>query len=121
MRRAVLASLAGSLLLVPSTSSALTEDCPFGVNAHQASNMALQQAAAAGIGWVRFDFNWFQIEPADNQFDWTIPDRFWNSFVLLSVRAPKLPVSHSLDGFSTASAPKFQAHHAHKHRCHGRL
>jgi hypothetical protein len=51
-------------------------DCPFGVNAHQAEDAALDQAAAAGVGWVRFDFNWLQFEPAQDQFDWTVPDRF---------------------------------------------
>src|SRR3954471_4720850 len=51
-------------------------DCPFGVNGHQADDAALDQAAAAGIGWVRLDFNWLQFEPARDQFDWTVPDRF---------------------------------------------
>lgn len=51
-------------------------ECPFGVNAHQAADEALDRAAQAGIGWVRFDFNWFQFEPAPDTYDWSVPDRF---------------------------------------------
>jgi hypothetical protein len=50
--------------------------CPFGVNAHQASDSELDLAAAAGIGWVRMDFNWEQFEPSRGAYDWTVPDRF---------------------------------------------
>ncbi|MCB9674492.1 MAG: hypothetical protein H6737_05205 [Alphaproteobacteria bacterium] len=52
------------------------EACPFGVNAHQASDDELALAADAGIRLVRFDFNWFQVETAPGVFDWSIPDRF---------------------------------------------
>jgi MYXO-CTERM domain-containing protein len=62
---------------IPSSGQAFTEDCRYGVNAHQASNATLDEAAAAGIGWVRFDFNWFQIEPTESAYDWSIPDRFF--------------------------------------------
>src|SRR5688572_22054233 len=47
-----------------------------GVNGHQASNAALDLAAAAGNGFVRFDINWFQVEPAEGVTDFTEPDRF---------------------------------------------
>jgi len=57
-------------------SQAAPENSPYGVNAHQASDEALQLVADAGIGWVRFDMNWFQMEPSQGQFDWSIPDRF---------------------------------------------
>ncbi len=55
---------------------ALDGDCPYGVNAHQASDAQLAQAAAAGIPWVRMDFNWFQFEPAKGSHDWSVADRF---------------------------------------------
>lgn len=55
---------------------ALSPDCPFGVNAHQASDASLDLVADAGIGWVRFDMNWFQMEPQPGLYDWTTPDRF---------------------------------------------
>ena len=64
------------LLLWSADAGAFTEECPFGVNAHQASDDALDLAAAAGIGWVRFDMNWFQFEPSNNGYDWTVADRF---------------------------------------------
>ncbi len=56
--------------------SAVDGESPYGVNAHQASDEALQLVADAGIGWVRFDMNWWQFEPAKGQYDWTIADRF---------------------------------------------
>lgn len=52
------------------------EACPFGVNAHQADTAALEQAAAAGAKWVRFDMNWYQFEPSKGSYDWTVADRF---------------------------------------------
>jgi len=53
-----------------------TPDCPYGVNAHQASDAVLEAAAEAGIGWVRFDMNWNQFEPEKGQYNWTVGDRF---------------------------------------------
>jgi len=70
--------VAACILLAGARAEAFTEDCRYGVNAHQASNATLDDAAAAGIGWVRFDFNWFQIEPSKATFDWSVPDRFMN-------------------------------------------
>ena len=63
-------------LLWPLNAGAFTEECPYGVNAHQASDDALDLVAAAGIGWVRFDMNWFQFEPSDNGYNWSEADRF---------------------------------------------
>ena len=73
MLRAAIAMLA----MAPSPGvAAIDEDCPYGVNAHQATNDALDLAAMAGIGWVRFDMVWSQVEPQDGAFDWTEVDRF---------------------------------------------
>ena len=63
-------------LAVAGPASAADPYSPYGVNAHQAADEALQRVADAGIGWVRFDMNWFQFEPAKGQFDWSIADRF---------------------------------------------
>lgn len=72
-----LSLLAGLLALAPATArAAFSEDCPFGVNAHQASDAELDLAAAAGIGWVRMDFNWYQFEPSRGGYDWSAADRF---------------------------------------------
>jgi polysaccharide biosynthesis protein PslG len=47
---------------------------PYGINAHLPSSAQLDQVAAAGIAWIRVDFNWFMIEPARGVYDWTITD-----------------------------------------------
>ncbi len=66
-----------ALLACPGTANAtFSEDCPYGVNAHQASDQELELAAAAGIGWVRMDFNWYQFETSRGSYDWSVPDRF---------------------------------------------
>jgi MYXO-CTERM domain-containing protein len=63
-------------LLSAQSAGALDGACPFGVNAHQASDAALDLVEAAGISWVRFDMNWLQFEPSQGTFDWTEADRF---------------------------------------------
>jgi len=69
--------LVGSAIaLAASSAVGATPSCPYGVNAHQASNDTLDLAAAAGIGWVRFDLNWIQFEPEQGNFQWTEADRF---------------------------------------------
>jgi len=76
-RDASLAALAALLVLLPSTALAeFDPDCAYGVNAHQASDDELALAAAAGIGWVRMDFNWYSFETSRGSYDWSIPDRF---------------------------------------------
>ena len=68
------ALLACALFATPA--AAFTEDCRYGVNAHLSSANALDLAAAAGIGWVRMDMNWFQIETSQNSYNWTPADNF---------------------------------------------
>lgn len=63
-------------MLLLSALALASEVCPYGVNAHQASNATLEQAADAGIGMVRFDMNWNQFEPQKGQYDWSQGDRF---------------------------------------------
>jgi len=58
---------------------ALDAACDYGVNAHQATDTQLALAAAAGIPWVRMDFNWYQFEPSKGSYDWTQADRFINT------------------------------------------
>ena len=67
---------ASLLALVASAPAwATPEDCPYGVNAHQAADEALVLAADAGLGWVRFDFNWTELEPAEGTYNWSSTDR----------------------------------------------
>ena len=65
-----------AIALVAGRAEGATPSCPYGVNAHQAPNDTLDLAAAAGIGWVRFDMNWIQFEPEQGNFQWTEADRF---------------------------------------------
>lgn len=62
--------------LTANLAEAADPQCPYGVNAHQASNAALDLVAAAGIAWVRFDLNWLQFEPDQGNFQWNEADRF---------------------------------------------
>lgn len=48
---------------------------PYGINAHVPDAARLDRAAEAGIGWIRCDFNWTMLEPAQDQFDWAIFDQ----------------------------------------------
>ena len=62
----VLASAAG-------TGWAVDPALPYGINVHLPSS-ALDRVAAAGIAWIRVDFNWFMMEPARGVCDWTTSD-----------------------------------------------
>jgi Beta-galactosidase len=63
----VLASAAG-------TAWAVDPALPYGINVHLPSSALLDQVAAAGIAWIRVDFNWFMMEPARGVYDWTTTD-----------------------------------------------
>jgi hypothetical protein len=47
---------------------------PYGINAHLPSGAQLERVAAAGIAWIRVDFNWFMMEPARGAYDWALTD-----------------------------------------------
>jgi hypothetical protein len=53
-------------------------DSPYGINIHapQGAELAAQldQARAAGIGWVRIDFIWAAVQPTRNTWDWRVYD-----------------------------------------------
>jgi hypothetical protein len=66
-------------LLGPAVSSlGATATSPYGVNAHapQGQDLArlFDQLQAAGVGWVRIDFEWTAIEPQQDVFHWQIYD-----------------------------------------------
>lgn len=48
---------------------------PYGINAHVPDAARLDRAAQAGIRWIRCDFNWYMLEPAQDQFDWALFDQ----------------------------------------------
>ncbi|MES1242819.1 MAG: cellulase family glycosylhydrolase [Acidobacteriota bacterium] len=73
--------LAVVLLLIPILlpgRAVAVEASPFGVNIHLPQGAELQrildQAQAAGIGWVRIDFVWAYVETSQDHFDWRIYD-----------------------------------------------
>lgn len=64
------AALAGVILVA---ATGLTS--PFGICAHVASDELLDATVAAGVGWIRIDFNWYLVEPEQDRFDWSVYDR----------------------------------------------
>lgn len=69
--------LLSPILLLPARAAAV-EASPFGVNIHLPQGAELErildQAQAAGIGWVRIDFVWAYVEGSQDHFDWRIYD-----------------------------------------------
>ena len=51
---------------------------PYGINTHMPATSVLDKVAQAGIGWVRVDFNWWVMEPSDNNFNWGHTDQVVN-------------------------------------------
>ncbi len=48
---------------------------PFGVNAHIPAAVVVDEIAAAGIQWVRIDFEWSRVEAEPDTYDWRVYDR----------------------------------------------
>lgn len=63
-------------ILAASLNAAWTADptLPYGINAHLPSSVLLDRVAAAGIAWIRVDFNWWMMEPQRGVYDWAITD-----------------------------------------------
>ncbi len=51
---------------------------PYGINAHLPNSAVLDKIRDASIKWVRFDFNWDEIEPYQEYFRWGEIDRAVN-------------------------------------------
>ena len=43
---------------------------PYGINTHLPSAALLDKVAQTGIDWIRVDFNWFLMEPSNDDFNW---------------------------------------------------
>ncbi len=51
------------------------EDSQWGINTHTPTIEQLDICEELGVGWIRVDFNWADVEvPAKNQFDWGVLD-----------------------------------------------
>src|SRR3954466_10193261 len=59
-------------LLGPSPSRPLPQS--YGVVTQTWSPAHAAWTAQLGVGWIRLDFNWFEIEPQRGQYDWTTTD-----------------------------------------------
>src|ERR1700736_5034626 len=77
--RAGITLLAGALLPPPVPAAA----SPYGINIHapqgQQLGFVLDRVHAAGIGWVRIDFVWSNVETAPGVFDWSVYDALVNA------------------------------------------
>ncbi len=97
----LLAMLIGSTFPATPLAHAQNRDSVFGVNSHTASrfpdfalmNRATAAVAASGAGWVREDFQWNRIEPAQGQYDWGFHDRMLELY-----RAESIQVLGVLNG-----------------------
>lgn len=72
-----LAAFGVCAFLLPSAAWA-DASSPWGINTHLPSTADLDQARAAGVGWVRIDFNWFMAEPSRDGYQWALFDRIIN-------------------------------------------
>lgn len=72
MRRILAAGL--GLALALSAGAAAAQKKELGLNVHQSSTTGIDVAAGAGVGWVRIDFNWLDVEKTQGQYDWAVMD-----------------------------------------------
>jgi hypothetical protein len=72
------ALLALIALLAGAARSRADEASPYGINIHAPQGAELQllldRTQAAGLGWVRIDFVWADVEPSPGVFDWSVYD-----------------------------------------------
>ncbi|MFO0759997.1 MAG: beta-galactosidase, partial [Byssovorax sp.] len=64
-------SAALALSLLPSSALAKQE---LGLNTHQSTTVGLDATRDAGLGWVRIDLNWFNAEPSEGVYDFSLFD-----------------------------------------------
>ncbi|MBW2460309.1 MAG: hypothetical protein JRH11_01600, partial [Deltaproteobacteria bacterium] len=64
--------LLGSIAALPAAGAAQSNQV--GLNAHNAEGAVLDMAADLGLGWIRVDGNWFQMEPRPGEYRWVLDD-----------------------------------------------
>jgi len=62
------------ILLFPFYIFSQDNPSPYGINAHLPKSAVLDKIREASIKWVRFDFNWYEIEPYQGYFRWSDVD-----------------------------------------------
>lgn len=75
MKRVTLGVVLASLMILSAVPARADDGCSvYGLNSHLPSQSDLEMIKTAGFDWVRFDFNWFQLEPNNNNFQWQVTD-----------------------------------------------
>jgi len=69
-RTSILLLLASLTVLAAQPASSDNECSFYGINTHIPSAQNQDKIKAAGFDWIRLDFNWFQIEPSNNDWHW---------------------------------------------------
>jgi polysaccharide biosynthesis protein PslG len=76
--RSIVRLLSTTIVLLASAATgaawAASPALPYGINTHLPSSAQLDRVAAAGIAWIRVDFNWYMMQPARERYDWTLTD-----------------------------------------------
>jgi polysaccharide biosynthesis protein PslG len=76
MKRLIVITIALAMCLCGSAGANVNS--PYGINSHVPSSQLLDLIAQSGIGWVRVDMNWFQMEPGKDQYNWGFMDNVIN-------------------------------------------
>jgi hypothetical protein len=66
------------VLIAPLLSTSLASAAPpkqLGENIHQSTTVGMDATRDAGLGWVRVDMNWFQMQPTSGAPDFTLLDQ----------------------------------------------
>ena len=74
-----IAALVLTLFAVPWGVAGADVSSPYGINTHVPDSATLDLVAQAGIGWVRVDMNWFQMEPGRDNYNWGFMDAVVNN------------------------------------------
>lgn len=79
MNRRFSMTIVALTVLCSSAGAFADNECsPYGINTHLPSQSDLDLIHAAGFDWVRFDFNWFQLEPSKGNYNWGPSDSVVN-------------------------------------------
>ena len=71
--------LAVSLVLAGGGLALADVSSPYGINSHVPDTSTLDMIAGAGLGWIRVDMNWFQLEPGRDSYNWGFMDSTVNN------------------------------------------
>lgn len=101
------------VLAIPLLPTRMALAAAVGVNTHQPAPDVLDAAKDLGVGWIRIDLNWFQVEPSKGAYNWALIDgivdgarrRGLQVFPTLGY-APSWASEPDRDGIATNNVPK---------------